>query len=155
MLHLAHTLRVATFALAFLAGFSHFDRASAADVQFNRDIRPILSDRCFQCHGPDAAARKGDLRLDLREHALTALAPGKPSASEVIARLVHKDPEERMPPRKIHKPLTTDEIETIKQWINSGAEYEPHWSFIPVIEPELPEISHLSSKLSSSLMKTN
>ena len=143
MPHLASILRIPSFALALtaLATVSHLGRASAADVQFNRDIRPILSDRCFQCHGPDAAAREGDLRLDFRDGALAALAPGSPDESKVIARLVHEDPAERMPPRKIHKPVTADEIELIRQWIADGADYEPHWSFLPVTRPELPKIS--------------
>ncbi len=85
-------------------------RASADDIQFNRDIRPILSETCFRCHGPDSAARKADLRFDRREVAvkLGAIVPGKPDKSEMITRIFSDDPDEQMPPPSSHKSLTAD-----------------------------------------------
>ncbi len=116
---------------------------AAKKIRFNRDVRPILSDKCFQCHGPDAAAREADLRLDIRESALAekAFQPGDPDHSELIARVSHADPDEVMPPPKTHKRVTPEEIETLTQWIEQGAEYEPHWSFIPVRKSRAPGIA--------------
>ncbi|WP_437206224.1 DUF1553 domain-containing protein [Planctomicrobium sp. SH664] len=101
-------------------------------IRFNQDVRPILSDKCFHCHGPDAGNRKADLRLDEREAALAAhaLTPGMPSDSELLRRVQSEDDSERMPPAE--SPLgrlTPQEIETLRRWIEAGAEYEPHWSF--------------------------
>lgn len=110
-------------------------------VDFNRDVRGILSDKCFACHGPDANKREADLRLDQRDEALTAgvLVPGKPDESELVRRILSDDPDERMPPAssKLGQ-LTAREIETLKQWIAQGAEYQRHWSFIPPRVPHLP-----------------
>ena len=111
---------------------------AGANIDFNRDIRPILSDKCYQCHGPDAAARKADLRLDLREEALTAIVPGDPEASELFRRVVHEDPEERMPPRKFHKKVSRKQVAVLRQWITEGAKYAGHWSFQPIADPEVP-----------------
>ena len=108
--------------------------ASAAPPVFNRDIRPILSDKCFKCHGPDSAARKADLRLDQREAALKtgAIVPGKPDESLLVERIFAKDPAERMPPENSGKSLTDSQRQLLKNWIAAGAEYQSHWSFIPV-----------------------
>ena len=117
--------------------------ARGADpVEFNRDIRPILRETCFRCHGPDSAARKADLRLDKREAAITsgAITPGDPDASEIIARIVSDDPEEVMPPPDSHKSLTRDQKEILKRWVASGAEYQPHWSFLPPKKAEPPAV---------------
>ncbi len=121
-----------------------------AEVRFNEQIRPILSDRCYFCHGPDQANRKADLRLDLRDEATAerddgtfAIKPGKPDESLLIERVTHADPDERMPPRKSKLKLTSEEIALLKQWISEGAIYEEHWSFIPLEEkPDLPEGSN-------------
>ena len=106
-------------------------------LDFSRDIRPILSDRCFRCHGPDLAERKADLRLDQRESATTslpsgatAIVPGDQSASELVRRIVSEDEAERMPPAEMKKPLTEVEKEKLAQWISEGAEYRQHWSFV-------------------------
>lgn len=115
--------------------------AFAAEVDFNRDIRPILSDKCFQCHGPDAEAREADLRLDRREDALAALVPSDPAASELFARIVHDDPDLKMPPADASKQLTKREIEALRQWIVDGAEFAGHWSFQPIVQPDVPELS--------------
>ena len=94
-------------------------------LNFNRDIRPLLSDRCFACHGPDKNARKADLRLDRREVAVErkAIVPGNPSQSVLIERIFSTDPDVMMPPSKLNKPLTTAERDLLKRWIVSGAEY--------------------------------
>lgn len=111
---------------------------AAGRMQFNRDIRPILSDKCFHCHGPDSKKREADLRLDEREVAVEsgAIVPRKPEESEVIARILTDDPDDHMPPAKAKLgALSPREIAMLKQWIAEGAEYEAHWSFIPV-KPE-------------------
>jgi hypothetical protein len=114
----------------------------AAEIEFNRDIRPILADTCFACHGPDSAARKGDLRLDRRDDAIAAgaLAPGKPDASGFIERIFSTDPETIMPPPASHKVLKPEQKELLKRWVESGAEYQPHWSFIAPTRPSLPTV---------------
>ncbi len=118
-------------------------------VDFNYDVKPILSDKCFACHGPDVKHREGDLRLDTEEGAYAALknagkshaiVPGNLSASAVYARLISDDPEVRMPPPSSNLHLTAKEIATIVRWIEQGAEYKPHWSFIKPEKPEVPRI---------------
>ncbi len=119
-------------------------RASADDIQFNRDIRPILSETCFRCHGPDSAARKADLRFDRREVAvkLGAIVPGQPDKSEMITRIFSDDPDEQMPPPSSHKSLTAAQKDLLKRWIAAGAEYQPLWSFIAPKRPELPAVKN-------------
>ena len=104
---------------------------AADDIDFNRDIRPILSDNCFACHGPDANHRKGDLRLDIREDALgsKAITPGKPEMSKLIQRILSDDPEQVMPPKDSPKRLTAAQKDLLKKWITSGAEYQGHWAY--------------------------
>jgi hypothetical protein len=118
--------------------------ASAAPPLYNRDIRPILVENCFACHGPDKAARKADLRLDIREEALKAEAfvPGKPGESALIERIFSTEKGQIMPPPKSHKKLTTAQKETLKAWVAAGAEYQPHWSFITPKRPELPAVKN-------------
>src|SRR4051812_38602104 len=113
--------------------------AAPAPVDFNRDIRPILFTKCIRCHGPDEHERKGGehgLRLDLRAGALAdlggggfAITPGHPEKSELIARIVTDDEEDRMPPVKTGKALTPQEIDLLKRWIGEGANYAQHWSY--------------------------
>ena len=117
-----------------------------AKVSFNREIRPILSEQCFSCHGFDAKHRKADLRLDTREGALAdndgvrAIIPGDPAKSELWKRLLSKDTEEVMPPPDAHKPkLTEKQIATLRRWIEEGAPYEPHWAFTAPTRPVVPE----------------
>ncbi len=110
-------------------------------MNFNRDIRPILSDKCFHCHGPDEKERKAGLRLDSREASLAggdsgpAINLAKPETSEVVVRVLSKDKDEVMPPTKLHKPVTPAEADLLKRWIAEGAEYQGHWAFI---KPERP-----------------
>jgi hypothetical protein len=123
-----------------------FDVLSAGEIEFNRDIRPILSDKCFACHGPDHHTREAELRLDQRDDAVRdrdghyAIAPGKPALSELVARITADDEFTVMPPPEINKPLTPEEIETLKTWIAEGAEYQEHWSLIPPVRPEVPSV---------------
>ena len=125
-------------------------RASAAEpaISFDRDIRPILSDTCYQCHGPDSGHRQAGLRLDRAESATAeaasgakAIVPGDAAASEMIARIVSDDPDVVMPPpeAKIGK-LAPEQVELLKRWISAGAEYEPHWAFQSLKAPALPEV---------------
>ena len=105
-------------------------------IQFNRDIRPLLSDNCFACHGPDEHERKGKLRLDITEggafedrDGFQAIIRNDADNSEIIARMISDDEDEIMPPPETGKKLNPQQIELIKRWINEGAEYEGHWSF--------------------------
>jgi hypothetical protein len=115
---------------------------AAEAISFNRDIRPILAENCFACHGPDRAARKADLRLDRREDAIKAavLVPGKPDESEIIVRVFADAKEGMMPPPESHKRLTQAQKELLRRWVAAGAEYEPHWSFITPARPALPSV---------------
>jgi len=109
-------------------------------VEYNRDIRPILSGNCFYCHGPDAGHRKGKMRLDIREEALKreVFVPGKPQESELIRRILSANPEEVMPPLAAHKTLTPAQKESLRQWIAGGAKYEGHWAYQKPVRPVLP-----------------
>lgn len=110
---------------------------------FGRDIRPILSNHCFACHGPDAAQRQADLRLDVREAAVEmgAIVPGNASASTLYHRIISSHPAQRMPPDDFNKPLSAVQTELVRRWLNAGAEYKPHWAFVRVERPALPEVS--------------
>lgn len=121
-------------------------RTTADDrVRFNRDIRPILSDKCLLCHGPDANHRKADLRLDVEESATeSAIVPGRPGESELLQRITTDDADLKMPPVKSGKELTTAEVELLRRWIAQGAKFEAHWSFIPPIRPSVPTIDSTS-----------
>ena len=120
----------------------------AADPQYNRDVRPILLDACFSCHGPDSASRKADLRLDQFEAAVAAKAivPGDPQSSEIIRRIQSTDPDLVMPPPAFRKTLTDAQKQTLSDWISGGAKYQQHWSFLP---PEPREPPPLSSEVAS------
>jgi hypothetical protein len=113
-------------------------------LEYNRDIRPILAENCFACHGPDSAARKAGLRLDRREDAIKAeaIVPGKPDQSLLIERVVTTEPREQMPPPKSLKKLTAGQKELLRRWIAEGAEYQPHWSFIAPTRPALPAVKN-------------
>ncbi|MCE9564556.1 MAG: PSD1 and planctomycete cytochrome C domain-containing protein [Planctomycetes bacterium] len=120
---------IIAFAVALSTSASH-----AADApDFNRDVRPILSARCFKCHGPDDAARKAKLRLDTREGAEATL--GKVADSELVRRIFATDDKEVMPPPAVKHPLTAKEKDTLKAWVAAGAKYESHWAFAPVKRP--------------------
>jgi hypothetical protein len=113
---------------------------AAEKIEFNRDIRPILSDNCFFCHGPDKNHREADLRLDIREEAihLKAIVPSKSAESKLIERILSKDASEVMPPPESHKKLTEQQKETLRLWIEQGAEYQLHWSYEKPIKASIP-----------------
>ncbi len=113
--------------------------AAGGPVDFNRHIRPILADNCFECHGPDAEAREGELRFDLADDAMAVIDPGNAKGSELYRRLVHQDPDERMPPAKAHRRPSAQQIESIRQWIDEGAIWSKHWSFVSPVGPEFPK----------------
>ncbi|MGB8854415.1 MAG: PSD1 and planctomycete cytochrome C domain-containing protein [Pirellulales bacterium] len=115
----------------------------AEPVSFNRDIRPIMSDVCFHCHGNDAKTREAGMRLDVREAALketesgtVPIVPGDPDASEIIRRIF--DDEDPMPPESAHKPLSAAQKELLRRWVAEGAVYEPHWAYAPLTRPAVP-----------------
>jgi len=121
----------------------------ATEIAFNRVIRPILSENCFKCHGPDSAARKGGLRLDTFEGATARLAdgraaivPGDPAASVLLQRIASHDPEARMPPPAEGKTVTSAQMESLRAWIEAGAPWEAHWSFIPPVRPQPPRAAN-------------
>ena len=123
--------------------------ASAADtprLEYNRDVRPILAENCFACHGPDSAARKAEMRLDRRDDAMKAgaISPGNLDESELVARINAQDPKELMPPPVTTKKLTQEQKDILKRWIAGGAAYQPHWSLIPPKRPALPAVRDLA-----------
>jgi hypothetical protein len=122
-----------------------------AGPDFSTEVRPILSQHCFKCHGPDDLSRKGNLRLDVRDVALqpaksgaVALVPGKPSSSEVVTRIHSRDPDEVMPPPSTRQTLTETEKKTLEAWIAAGAEYVPHWAFQRPRSVSPPEVTNTS-----------
>jgi hypothetical protein len=126
-------------------------QASAAPIDFNRDIRPILSENCFRCHGPDERERKAKLRLDTRAGALKelrsgghAVVPGHAAKSALIERITAADLKERMPPLSSKKHLTAQQIDLFKRWIDQGAKWSEHWAFIPPSRPKLPPVANKS-----------
>ena len=128
-------------------------------IQFNRDIRPILSENCFYCHGQDASHREAKLRLDERDDATRdrdgffVIAPGKPEESELIARLLSKDPEEQMPPPNANKHVTPEQTALLRRWIAEGATYEKHWSFVAPVRAPLPGPVAQPSALNAQLSR--
>ena len=159
---MSHFVRRFLFAAAGLALIFSTHTAHAAEkVSFNRDIRPILSDICFACHGPDVAKMKGGLRLDNKEAAMKggesgpAIVPGKPDQSEVYQRLVTHDADDIMPPKKTNKVLSPEQIDAFRRWIAEGAEYQGHWAFLKVERPAVPGKSAQSSVLSGQSKQPN
>ena len=141
--------------LAMLASFAVPVHAQEAKVDFAREVRPILSDRCYRCHGPDASARKAGLRLDERAAAIAplrsgrrAITPGKASASELVRRIRSHDAKLRMPPPKAKLEITQQEIATLVRWIDEGAEYSAHWAFEAL--PERVEVPRGSQRRRAS-----
>ena len=119
-------------------------------ISYNRDVRPILADGCYPCHGPDEGHRKAELRLDVRESALLerdgirAILPGDTAQSDLVRRIHSSDPAERMPPPQANRSLTRRERALLTRWIEEGAEYEPHWSYRPLARPEPPAVENES-----------
>ncbi|HSO87757.1 MAG TPA: DUF1549 domain-containing protein [Draconibacterium sp.] len=137
-----------TFSIYYLS--NQKQSRQKTEISYNRDIRPILSDKCFLCHGPDANTRKAGLRLDMQTGAFAelqvnkghfAIVPGSPEQSELIRRIESTDPAVLMPLPESNLPqLTSEEIAVFKQWIKEGSKYEKHWSFIPPVKTETPEV---------------
>ncbi|MEM6364816.1 MAG: DUF1549 domain-containing protein, partial [Planctomycetota bacterium] len=129
---------------------SHGTETMAKDgqdaIDFNRDIRGVLSDKCFLCHGPDESTREADLRLDVREDAIDfgAIQPGDANLSEIIARIQSDDPDLVMPPPETGKSVTPNEQRRLIQWINQGASYDEHWAFVPPVHPTIPDTENAS-----------
>ncbi|MEY3959315.1 MAG: hypothetical protein RJA37_1918, partial [Verrucomicrobiota bacterium] len=113
-------------------------------ISFSREIRPILSENCIACHGPDEKGRKGELRLDDEQDAKRdrdgerVIAPGNPDKSLLISRILSKDPDEVMPPPKQHKTVSPAQVELLREWIRQGAPWGRHWSYEPVARSEVP-----------------
>jgi len=135
-----HYLLAATLALLCSSGFVH----AQSKIEYNRDVRPILAENCFNCHGPDSASRKASLRLDQRDDAIKmgAIVPGKSKESTLIERVHADNPKEVMPPPKTLKKLTASQKEILKRWINEGAEYQLHWSLTAPTRPPLPDVKN-------------
>src|SRR5262245_54289124 len=138
-------MKTATAVALVLAGTPAF--AAEPQIDYNRQIRPLLSNHCFKCHGPDAQQRKGAFRLDVRESALAAaesgevpVVPGQPAKSELIRRISAADADERMPPAEENKPLADSDKQLLARWIAEGAKYQTHWSFAAPVRPQLPEV---------------
>ncbi|TWU48802.1 Planctomycete cytochrome C [Rubripirellula tenax] len=125
--------------MVVVASFAHADDS----VDFNRDVRGILSDKCFLCHGPDESTREAGLRLDVRESAIDsgAIAPGNAEASEILARVNSDDPDAVMPPPTTGKDITDREREVLARWIKAGADYDAHWAFVAPQTPESPKFT--------------
>jgi len=121
------------------------DQPTSPKIDFSREILPILSDACFQCHGPDTKSRKADLRLDVEESSkrmsdagIPIIDPGSPDHSDLILRLITKDPDDLMPPPELDRPLEQAQIELIREWISQGARWGKHWSLNPIERPTPP-----------------
>jgi len=148
------SMRLLPFTALIVSAFSAFAARGASLPDFNREIRPILSDKCFRCHGPDEHERKGGqngLRLDTQAGSTEdlggggfAIVPGKPEKSELLARVTTADDEEVMPPRDSGKKLTTGEVEMLRRWIAGGAHYAQHWSYEPPRRHPLPGLKDQS-----------
>ncbi|MHB8865955.1 MAG: DUF1549 domain-containing protein, partial [Pirellulaceae bacterium] len=143
--HLVRGCRIGLLGLFFClvdTGLSTWGQA----VDYQRDVQPILAERCLHCHGQDAATREGGLRLDVRESVLQggdsgepAIVPGEPDESELIRRVTCDDEDEMMPPVEENKRLSDAQVEILKRWINEGANYATHWAFVPPHKVTLPQ----------------
>ena len=136
--------------------------ASAEPVDFNRDIRPILSDNCYHCHGPDASSRKSGLRLDLHANALAggrsdlaSIVPGKPDESELIARIFSHDPEEIMPTPDTNKTLTAAQKDLLRRWILEGAKWDEHWAYVAPKRPAVPPLAGTQPSVDRPTLPSN
>lgn len=142
--HLSYRVRHSLFAT--LLALASSTAAGAAEVNFQREVQPILAEHCTACHGVDMETREAGLRLDQRDAALlggdsgmAAITPGQPDASELVRRITSTDESEMMPPPSLNKPLSAEQIETLKQWIAEGAEYDAHWAFTAPTKAPLPQ----------------
>src|ERR1700722_4232600 len=125
-----------------------------ASISFNRDIRPIMSDTCFRCHGPDKSSRMANMRLDIRDEALKPMkdgtipiVPGDPDKSAIVQRIFAQSAAKRMPPQFAHKDLTEKQKQTIRQWVAEGAVYEGHWAYSPLKRPAVPQVAGVTNPI--------
>ena len=146
-------LTVALFGL-WLSGSLATPAAAQSELSFARDVRPILAKSCWACHGFDAEARKGGLRLDVREEALkpadsgaAAIVPGKPQESELITRITSTDASEVMPPPSSGHSLTPEQVKVLTKWVESGAGYAPHWAFAAPVRPQPPAVPGITNPI--------
>lgn len=139
---MAYGLRLKQLLCFVFLGFPTIASAQAQPIDFNRDIRPILSENCFYCHGQDANKRQAELRLDQRDAAIThgAITPGDTAKSAMIARILSDDPEQMMPPPKSNRRLTAEQKATLQKWIAGGAEYQTHWAYVAPKRPTEPAV---------------
>ena len=155
MTALQRTLTVVLLNLTLATSLTNADDR----VQFNRDVRPILSDHCFACHGFDQKKREAGLRLDVAEGAYAdldgnrAVVPGKLDKSELWRRVISDDSDEVMPPEDFGKPLSAEQKDVLKRWIEQGAEYQQHWSFIVPQRPVVPDIGGATNPIDAFLQK--
>lgn len=143
---------IGIFLFRYLSGSSTGSENNGESISYNFQVRPILSDKCYACHGPDANKREAGLRLDIQEEAYKALeddpeahaiVPGKPDFSELYIRVSSSDTTIRMPPASSNVPqLTKEEIAILKKWIQEGAKYEPHWAFVPPQKSPTPKVKN-------------
>ena len=132
--------------MGFVVLIAGSSAAAEEPPSFNRDVRPILSAKCFNCHGPDEESREAELRLDSFAEATRALegnhavVPGKPDESELFARITTDDEDLLMPPADSNKTLTAKEIAILKRWIATGAKYEQHWAYVAPKRPAAPKV---------------
>ena len=140
--------RLLILAAVLACQFAHADEPTAKTIDFNRDVRSILSNQCFTCHGPDEAERQANLRLDTQAGATSpaesgevAIVPGKPDESELIVRITSADDSISMPPGDSGKKLSPAEIQMLTDWVKQGAAYSAHWSYIKPVRPELPSLA--------------
>jgi len=138
-------ITLASFAIS--APYQAIATPPHSEIEFNRDIRPILSENCFFCHGPDSAKREAGLRLDVREEAIgSAIDPGNSQASELVSRIFHEDKDMLMPPPNSGRSLTTQQKELLRRWVDAGAAYQSHWSFVSPQRPQFPDTSSIETE---------
>ncbi|VAX38528.1 hypothetical protein MNBD_PLANCTO02-2728, partial [hydrothermal vent metagenome] len=137
-----------TVCVMTIVSSSAFGEKIPAKIIFNRDIRPILSDNCFACHGPDEKKREAELRFDTKEGAFAklddhfAIVAGDSKSSTLFQRIITHDADEKMPPAESRKKLTPHQIKLIELWIEQGAKWQDHWSFVNPIKPRLPVVKN-------------
>jgi hypothetical protein len=137
-----------SWSIALVPG-AETSRSATAKADFNREVRPILTENCYKCHGPDDGARKAGLRFDIRAEALKptksgdlAIVPNAPEKSAMVARITAADPDDRMPPAATGKTLSPTQIETLRRWIAEGANYATHWAYVKPVRPPVPEVKN-------------
>jgi hypothetical protein len=129
--------------------------ATGSEINFNREIRPILSETCFHCHGPDSATREAGLRLDQKESAMSVIVAGQVDVSELVTRINSKDPDSQMPPPDCGKELTTQQKDLLQRWVASGAPYDRHWSFVAPkkVIPPITEIDRAANPIDEFVLQ--